>query len=61
MIDDNRYCGDILMQISAVESALKSLGYIIMQNHLETCVTEQIKSGNDEIIGEVMELFKRFS
>lgn len=61
MIDDNRYCGDILIQISAVESALKSLGYIIMQNHLETCVTEQIKSGNDEIIGEVMELFKRIS
>lgn len=61
MIDDNRYCGDILIQISAVESALKSLGYIIMQNHLETCVTEQIKSGNDEIIGEVMELFKRLS
>ncbi|MGN0470534.1 MAG: metal-sensing transcriptional repressor [Acutalibacteraceae bacterium] len=61
MIDDNRYCGDILIQISAVESALKSLGYIIMQNHLETCVAEQIKNGNDEIIKEVMELFKRFS
>lgn len=61
MIDDNRYCGDILIQISAIESALKSLGYVVMQNHLETCVTEQIKSGNDEIMQEVMELFKRLS
>lgn len=59
MIDDNRYCGDILIQISAIESALKSLGYVIMQNHLETCVTEQVKEGNNEIMQEVMELFKR--
>ncbi len=61
MIDDNRYCGDILIQISAAESALKSLGYVIMQNHLETCVMEQIKDGNREIMNEVMELFKRIS
>ena len=61
MIDDNRYCGDILIQISAVEKALQSLGCIIMKNHLETCVTEQIKSGNEEIMDEVMELFKRLS
>lgn len=31
MIDDNRYCGDVLIQIGAVESALQSLGYIILQ------------------------------
>ena len=61
MIDDNRYCGDILIQISAVEKALQSLGCIIMKNHLETCVTEQIKNGNEKIMDEVMELFKRLS
>ncbi len=61
MIDDNRYCGDILIQISAVEKALQSLGCMIMKNHLETCVTEQIKNGNEEIMDEVMELFKRLS
>lgn len=61
MIDDNRYCGDIIIQISAIESALKSLGYIIMQNHLDTCVIEEIKKGNGEIMQEVTELFKRIS
>ena len=32
MLDDNRYCGDILTQIAAVESALQSFGYIILQD-----------------------------
>jgi DNA-binding FrmR family transcriptional regulator len=59
MIDNDRYCGDILIQLSAAENALHSLGRIIMKNHLETCVTDQIKNGNTQIIDEVMELFDK--
>ena len=59
MIDDNRYCGDILIQIGAVESALQGLGYIVLQNHLQTCVVEEIKSGNEEILTEAVELIKK--
>lgn len=59
MIDDNRYCGDILTQIAAVESALQNLGYIILKDHLETCVSEEIKKGNDEIIDETIDLVKK--
>jgi DNA-binding FrmR family transcriptional regulator len=59
MIDDNRYCGDVLTQIAAAESALQGLGYQILQEHMETCVTEQIKSGNSEVIGETFELIKK--
>ena len=59
MLDENRYCGDILVQISAVEKALQNFGYIILQNHLETCVSEDIKEGNIESLDEVMELIKR--
>lgn len=59
MIDDNRYCGDILIQIGAVESALQSLGYIILQDHLQTCVVEEIKKGNEAIMEEAVELIKR--
>lgn len=58
MIDDNRYCGDILTQISAVESALENLGYIILQEHMETCVSEKIRRNDDEIIAETMRLIK---
>ncbi len=59
MVDDNRYCGDILIQIAAVESALQNLGYIILQNHMETCVKDEIINGNENIIDETFELIKK--
>lgn len=59
MIDDNRYCGDILTQIAAVESALQNLGYIILKDHLETCVSDEVKKGNTEIMDETIELMKK--
>ena len=59
MIDDNRYCGDILIQIGAVESALQSLGYIILQDHMQTCVVEEVRNGNEEILAEAIELIKK--
>ena len=59
MIDDNRYCGDILTQIAAVESALQNFGYIILQDHLETCVTDEIKNESDTIIDETIDLIKK--
>lgn len=60
MIDDNRYCGDVLMQLSAAESALHGVSEIVLKNHLETCVVEQIQEGNTEIIDEAMQLIKKF-
>lgn len=59
MINENRYCGDVLIQLSAAESALQNLGYMILKNHLETCVVESIKEGNSEILAEVIELMKK--
>lgn len=59
MIDENRYCGDILIQIGAVESALQSLGYIVLQEHMQTCVVEEVKKGNEAIMEEAIELIKK--
>lgn len=59
MIDDNRYCGDILIQIGAVEKALQSLGYIVLQDHMQTCVAEEVRKGNEEILIEAVELVKK--
>lgn len=59
MIDDNRYCGDILIQLSAVQSALRSVGYVILGEHLESCVTEKIKEGDTEIMDETLDLIKK--
>lgn len=60
MLDENRYCGDILIQVAAVESALQSFAYLILQDHMETCVVDEIQKGNTAVVGEVMELVKKF-
>ena len=59
MLDDNRYCGDILSQVAAVESAMLSFGYLILQEHMKTWWTEEIQSGNTEVVDEVLELMKK--
>ena len=59
MLDENRYCGDVLTQIAAAESALQSVGYLILQEHMETCVTEGVRAGDTEIMAEAFELMKK--
>ncbi len=59
MVDNDRYCGDLLIQISAVDQSLKSLGSRILKNHLETCVVNDIKNDKLEIIDEVMDLISK--
>lgn len=59
MLEDNRYCGDILTQVAAVESALQNFGYVILQEHLKTCVAEEIKNGNSSVIDEAVDLIKK--
>ncbi len=59
MIDEDRYCADIIIQLSAAEKALENLGYIILQDHIETCVSEKIKNGDENIVDETVELIKK--
>ena len=61
MLDENRYCGDILIQVAAADQALKTLGRQILQNHMETCVAEEMKKGNDQVIAEAVDLIRRLS
>lgn len=59
MIDENRYCGDVLIQLAAAESAVKRISDLVLKEHLETCVSERIKAGDAEAIDEVMDLLRR--
>lgn len=59
MLDENRYCGDILTQIAAVESALQSFGYEVLKSHMESCVVEEIQKGNTIVVEETVELIKK--
>ena len=59
MIDENRYCGDVLIQIAAIESALKEVGYIVLKDHMMTCVTDDIKNDNFSSLEEAIEITKK--
>jgi CsoR family transcriptional regulator, copper-sensing transcriptional repressor len=64
MIQDERYCVDILVQTSAVISALKRVEDIVMENHLNTCVVDAIRSDDEQErekkISELMDLIAKF-
>lgn len=63
MVEEDRYCGDILDQIHSVQQALKSVGRLVTRNHLETCLTEALRSGDEEAAretyDEIMDLLKK--
>ena len=59
MLDDNRYCGDILVQVAAVESALQSFGYLVLQDHLEPREEEDNHKRNTHTEDEPEELIKK--
>jgi DNA-binding FrmR family transcriptional regulator len=59
MIALDRYCDDVLIQISAVNKALKSLGNQILESHLKTCVAYEIQMGNLDILDDVVEIIKK--
>ena len=48
MVDDGRYCVEILTQVSSVHEALRAVGKAVFRNHLETCVTDDIQSKSAE-------------
>ncbi len=48
MVEDDRYCADVLGQLSAVHEALRAVGRELMRNHLKHCATDTIKSGTAE-------------
>ena len=60
MIEDDRYCDDILIQLSAINNSIKSLANNILEEHLNSCVVDKIKADDLSIISEVMEIVKRF-
>ena len=60
MVAEDRYCDDILVQLSAVDKSIKSLSNLILDTHMHTCLVENIQAGNLDVVDEVVDLFKRF-
>lgn len=62
MIENDRYCVDILTQVSAINAALKKVSLNLLERHTHHCVSDAIKDGEGEqAIQELMEVFERFS
>ena len=54
MLENDAYCTDILMQVSAITSALNSFNKALLANHMKTCVVNNIREGNEEVIDELV-------
>ena len=54
MLEKNAYCVDILNQVAAANSALNSFTRVLLENHIRSCVTEDIRQGKDEKLEELL-------
>ena len=54
MVEEDAYCVDILTQVSAITSALNSFNRVLLENHIKSCVIENVREGNDEVIEELV-------
>lgn len=62
MVEEDRYCVDVLVQISAINAALKKVGFSMMERHTKHCVSHVVQSGEgNEAIEELMDVMKQLS
>src|SRR5699024_6671704 len=62
MVEEDRYCPDILVQINAINAALNKVGFSVAERHAKHCVSHAIKSGEgDPAIDELLDVIKQFS
>ena len=61
MVENDAYCNDILVQLSAVKNSIKSLSTLILESHLYTCVPKELENGEFDSLDELISLFKRFN
>ena len=59
MVEEERYCPQVMKQVSALQASLERVNRLLLQNHLETCVPEAVADGRTEaIVDELMETLK---
>ncbi len=64
MVEDDEYCVDVLMQISAATGALHKVGELVLEEHLKCCVRDAMENGDDanreEKLQELMAIFRKY-
>lgn len=62
MVDEERYCPEVLVQIRSVTAALDQIGYLLLRDHLAHCVADGVRAGEgDAYLDEVMEVIRGYS
>ena len=59
MVGNNAYCTDILVQVAAVNAALNSFNKELLGEHIRTCVADNIRAGNDEVVDELVRTLQK--
>ena len=59
MLAEDAYCTDILVQISAIQSALNAFNKELLEQHIRTCVVDDIRNGNDEVVTDLVNTIKK--
>lgn len=59
MVEESAYCPDILIQVSAVTSALNAFNKELLASHIKTCVADEIQKGNEEVIDELVSVIQK--
>lgn len=60
MVEDGRDCSEVLIQLSAVKSAINNTGKVILKDHIEHCLVDAVESGDHEAVAELTEAIDRF-
>lgn len=62
MVEEGKYCSDILIQIAAARAALNKVGGIILENHMKDCIKQYIKDeNNEEILDEMIDTMLKYT
>ena len=59
MVEEERYCVDILTQVSAVKSALDGFNRVLLNSHIKSCVVEEIREGDEEVVDELCGIIQK--
>ncbi len=59
MVEKNAYCPDILIQVAAANAALNSFNKVLLEGHIKTCVTNDIREGKEGTVDELLETLKK--
>lgn len=59
MLENDAYCPDILVQVSAAKAALDSFSKLLLANHIHTCVVDDIKAGKEDVVDELCNVLQK--